>query len=46
MGPGGVQHSEAGVANIGTAESFLKVAHLTRTLHAHQVTAMSLQTPT
>uniref|UniRef100_UPI00358F76BE uncharacterized protein n=1 Tax=Myxine glutinosa TaxID=7769 RepID=UPI00358F76BE len=34
--------SEAGVATAGTADSFLKVAHLTRTRHAHQVTAMSL----
>ncbi len=30
---------EAGVATSGTADSFLKVFHLTKTRHAHQVTA-------
>ena len=30
------------VATIGTADSFLKVAHLIRTRHVHQVTAISL----
>lgn len=34
--------TEAGIATSGTADSFLKVAHLTKTRHAHQVTAMSL----
>lgn len=34
--------SEAGVASSGTADSFLKVSHLTRTRHAHQVTALAL----
>ena len=31
--------AEAGVASAGTADSFLKVTHLTRTRHAHQVTS-------
>ena len=30
------------VASTGTAESFLKASHITRTRHAHQVTASSL----
>ena len=34
--------SEAGVASSGTADPFLKVSHLTRTRHAHQVTALAL----
>ena len=34
--------SEAGVASSGTADSFLKVSHLTRTRHPHQVTALAL----
>ena len=34
--------TESSVATAGTAESFLKAAHLTRTRHAHQVTAMTL----
>lgn len=34
--------TESGVATAGTADSFLKAAHLTRTRHAHQVTAMTL----
>ena len=33
---------QAGVASSGTADSFLKAAHLTRTRRAHQVTASSL----
>ncbi len=33
---------QAKVASPGTAESFLKAAHVTRTRHAHQVTASSL----
>ena len=33
---------QAGVATSGTADSFLKVSHLTRTRRAHQVTASSL----
>ena len=35
--------AEAGIASSGTAESFLKVTHLTRTRHAHQVTVLALQ---
>ena len=34
--------SEVGVASSGTADSLLKVTHLTRTRHAHQVTALGL----
>ncbi|KAG1662386.1 hypothetical protein GQR58_020959 [Nymphon striatum] len=34
--------TEAGVASSGMADSFLKAAHLTRTRHAHQVTALAL----
>ena len=34
--------AEAGIASSGTAESFLKVTHLTRTRHAHQVTILAL----
>ncbi len=30
--------TEAGLASSGVAESFLKVSHLTRTRHAHQIT--------
>ena len=33
---------QANVASAGTAESFLKAAHATRTRHVHQVTASSL----
>lgn len=33
---------DAGVATSGTADSFLKASHLTRTRHSHQVTAMTL----
>jgi hypothetical protein len=33
---------EADVASSGTADSFLKASHLTRTRHAHQVTALAL----
>ena len=33
--------SDAGVASAGTAESFLHVTHLTRTRHAHQISALS-----
>lgn len=32
---------EAGVASSGTADSFLKAAHLTKTRHAHQVTFLA-----
>ena len=35
--------TEAEVASSGIADSFLKVAHLTRTRHAHQVTLLTLQ---
>ena len=34
--------SEAGIASSGTVESFLKVSHLTRTRHAHQITIAAL----
>ena len=34
--------TQAKVASAGTAESFLKASHVTRTRHAHQVTASSL----
>ena len=34
--------SEAGVASAGTANSFLQVTHMTRTRHAHQVSALCL----
>ena len=34
--------SEAGVASLGTADSFLKASHITKTRHTHQVTAASL----
>ena len=34
--------TEAGCASAGTADSFLKCAHLTKIRHAHQVTAMAL----
>lgn len=33
---------QAGIASSGTANSFLKASHLTRTRHAHQVTALAL----
>ena len=33
---------QAKVASAGIAESFLKASHVTRTRHAHQVTASSL----
>jgi len=34
--------SDSDVAPSGTADSFLMVCHLTRTRHAHQVTALAL----
>ena len=34
--------TQAGIASSGTADSFLKASHLTRTRHAHQVTALAL----
>ena len=34
--------SEAGIASSGIVESFLKVSHLTRTRHAHQITIAAL----
>lgn len=34
--------TDAGVASSGTSESFLKVSHLARTRHAHQVTVLAL----
>ena len=33
---------QAGIASMGTADSFLKSSHLTRTRHAHQVSALAL----
>ncbi|XP_065894959.1 uncharacterized protein [Dysidea avara] len=33
---------QAGIADTGTADSFIKVCHVARTRHAHQVTAASL----
>ena len=33
---------QANIATSGTADSYLKVSHLTRTRHAHQVTAAAL----
>ena len=35
--------TESEVASSGTADSFLKVSHLARTRHAHQVTLLTLQ---
>ena len=32
----------AGIANAGTAESFLKVSHVARTRHAHKITAAAM----
>ena len=34
--------TQAGIASFGTADSFLKAAHLTRTRHAHQVSVLAL----
>ena len=34
--------SEAGIASLGTADSFLRAKHLTKTRHSHQVTALAL----
>jgi len=34
--------TESEVASSGTADSFLRVVHLTRTRHAHQVTLLAL----
>jgi len=34
--------TQANVASSGTADSFLKASHISRTRHAHQVTACSL----
>ena len=34
----------AGITSSGTADSFIKVSHVTKTRHAHQVTAASLHT--
>jgi hypothetical protein len=34
--------TEAGIASSGTADSFLKASHLTRTSHAHQVSVLAL----
>ena len=34
--------TEAGIASSGTADSILKTSHITRTRHAHQVSALAL----
>ena len=34
--------TDAGITTAGTADSFLKSSHLTRTRHAHQITCVSL----
>ncbi|KAL9953064.1 hypothetical protein ACROYT_G040417 [Oculina patagonica] len=34
--------TEAGIATSGTADSFLRASHITRTRHMHQVTALTL----
>ena len=34
--------SEAEIVSIGTADSFLKASHLTKTRHSHQVTLLAL----
>ena len=34
--------TQSGIASSGTADSFLKASHITRTRHAHKVTAASL----
>lgn len=34
--------TQAGIASSGTADSFLKASHITKTRHAHQVTVASL----
>ena len=34
--------ADAGIASAGTAESFIHASHVTKTRHAHQVTALSL----
>ena len=33
---------DAAIATVGTADSFLKFSHITRTRHAHQLTALAL----
>ncbi len=35
---------QANIASTGTADSFVKASHVTKTRHAHQVTAASLHT--
>ena len=35
---------QAGIASSGTSKSFINVSHVTKTRHAHQVTAASLYT--
>ena len=37
-----LKRAAIGIATIRTADFFIKVAHLTRTHHAHQVTVISL----
>ncbi len=34
--------TQAGIASSGTADSFLKASHLTRTRHAHQLSVLAL----
>ena len=36
--------TDANITTSGTADSFLKSSHLTRTLHAHQITCVALHT--
>ena len=35
---------QAGIASLGTSKSYINVSHVTKTRHAHQVTAASLYT--
>ena len=35
---------QANIASTGTADSFIKASHVTKTRHAHQATAASLHT--
>ena len=35
---------QAGIASLGTSKSYINVSHVTKTHHAHQVTAASLYT--
>ena len=35
--------TDAAIATVGTADSFLKCTHITRTRHAHQLTALVIR---